>query len=192
MDDDENLYFATVILLIGTTVLSKNSNLSPWCRVLEITHSTRRIPTTENARYTQILAAFTRRSSGWCWDTSQNTKPKETSPASVIPQIDGLMARSTKCRISPLSAHHEADTSLNMYPVVLKIKNVNYVLIGCCSDDDILQTCPKSPSPAHILSIYEKSDVIGQSCQKLKDRSKGVQHFKEIELTTGLKTRLSL
>lgn len=181
------IILATVILLVSTTVLSAqktviflhNAFLENY--TLDEAH-----PDYGKCEYTQILAAFTKAKFRVISEIRpKNTKPKDYS-TKVIHQIDSLIARGTKPSDITVVGTSRGGYIAQYVSSGLKNKDVNYVLIGCCSDDDIADM-PEISLTGNILSIYEKSDVIGQSCQKLKDRSKGVQHFKEIELTTGLK-----
>lgn len=65
--------------------------------------------------------------------------------------------------------------------------DVNFVFIGCFRDVDI-QEIPDINFCGNILTIYEKSDIYGVSAIKRKETSKcKIEHFKEIELNTGLK-----
>lgn len=65
--------------------------------------------------------------------------------------------------------------------------DVNFVFIGCFRDVDI-QEIPDINFCGNILTIYEKSDINGVSAIKRKETSKcKIDHFKEIELNTGLK-----
>jgi hypothetical protein len=69
----------------------------------------------------------------------------------------------------------------------LKNKDVNFVILAGCFSD-IMNETPEINLCGNILSVYEKSDVIGRSCTQLKKRSPLViPHYKEIELNTGLK-----
>ncbi|WP_278022076.1 hypothetical protein [Flavobacterium ginsengisoli] len=65
--------------------------------------------------------------------------------------------------------------------------DMNFVFIGCFMDTDIDQI-PDLNWCGNILTIYEKSDIYGVSAIKRKETSKcKIDHFKEIELNTGLK-----
>ena len=65
--------------------------------------------------------------------------------------------------------------------------NVNYVFIGCCNPED-LTDFPLVNYYGNILTIYEKSDVLGQSCLNMRKRSgNNVSRFKEMRINTGLK-----
>ncbi len=136
--------------------------------------------------YKQILAAFTKANFRVISEIRpKNTNPKEYS-TKIIRQIDSLIALGTKPSDITVVGTSRGGYIAQYVSTAMKNKDINYVLIGCCSDDDIAGM-PAISLTGNILSIYEQSDTMGQSCQKLKDRSKGVQHFKEIELTTGLK-----
>jgi len=65
--------------------------------------------------------------------------------------------------------------------------NLNFVFIACYTDAD-LQSLPDINFCGNILTIYEKSDPIGRSAVRRKEKSTcTIKHFKEIELNTGLK-----
>lgn len=65
--------------------------------------------------------------------------------------------------------------------------DMNFVFIGCFMDTDI-EKFPEINFCGNILTIYEKSDIYGVSAIRRKETSKlKVNHFKEIELNTGLK-----
>ncbi|MDQ8014858.1 MAG: alpha/beta hydrolase [Flavobacterium nitrogenifigens] len=65
--------------------------------------------------------------------------------------------------------------------------DLNFVFIGCFMDTDIQQITDINWC-GNILTIYEKSDIYGVSAIKRKETSKcKIEHFKEIELNTGLK-----
>ncbi|MCZ4244480.1 hypothetical protein [Pedobacter punctiformis] len=69
----------------------------------------------------------------------------------------------------------------------LKNPDVNFVFIGCYQDKD-LTAFPGINYCGNILTIYEKSDEFGVSAIRRKETSNlKINHFKEIELNTGLK-----
>lgn len=69
----------------------------------------------------------------------------------------------------------------------LQNKDVNFVFIGCCVEANLIEL-PAIQFCGRILSIYEESDIWGQSCRSMKDRSNlSVSAFKEIALQTGLR-----
>jgi hypothetical protein len=116
-------------------------------------------------------------------------RPKGTNgneyAVKVAHQIDSLLKKGV-----PASHITVAGTSkggfITMYTSgILKNTDINYVLIGCCSEqaeaDDAIHLY------GNVLSIYEESDAY-HSCQQVKAKpGSDVKHFKEIELHTGLK-----
>lgn len=61
---------------------------------------------------------------------------------------------------------------------------VRYVLLANCNDWLIREIDPRLTG--EVLSIYEASDDIGQSCAPLVTRSPAVMRFEEVRLETGL------
>ncbi len=101
-------------------------------------------------------------------------------------QIDSLLSKGVKPEQITVIGTSMGGYIAQTVSAQLKNKNIKYVFIGCCSDDDHL-----NPNSAliygRILSIHEKSDVLGKSCIKVIEKSsKTVVKFKEIELSTGL------
>lgn len=68
---------------------------------------------------------------------------------------------------------------------IVKNSDVNYVLMAACCESN-LNSYPEIDLYGNILSIYEKSDFYG-NCLEFKNKSKGIKHYKEIELHTGLR-----
>ena len=118
-------------------------------------------------------------------------RPKNTEVKSyalkVLGQIDSLLKKGI-----PPSHITVIGTSKGGYIAMevssqLKNPEVNFVFVGCCSGAEPTAV-PEFNFCGRILSIYEKSDVVGRSCQNLKNQSTySVSDFKEIELHTGLK-----
>lgn len=67
-----------------------------------------------------------------------------------------------------------------------KNENLNFVFMAGCSGS-IHREFPGIEFYGNILSIYEKSDTIGGSCESLKNESKHLHHYKELELNTGMR-----
>lgn len=182
----KNVLLAFILLLSTTTLSAQKTIIFLHNAFLENYTLDDVHPDYGKCEYKQILAAFTKAK----FRVISEIRPKNTNPIEyskkVIHQIDSLIARGTKPSDITVVGTSRGGYIAQYVSSGLKNKDVNYVLIGCCSDDDIAGM-PEISLTGNILSIYEHSDTMGQSCQKLKDRSKGVQHFKEIELTTGLK-----
>lgn len=103
----------------------------------------------------------------------------------VAHQVDSLMKRDVPPgNITVIGMSKGA--AIAMYAsTYLHHSGLNFVFMSCCnnyteSEKDI-KFC------GNILSIYEESDVMGQSCKKLKERSTlAMPHYKEVKLQTGL------
>lgn len=65
----------------------------------------------------------------------------------------------------------------------LKNQNINFVFMAACNNET---QNPELNCYGNILSIYELSDFAG-TCKELIKASKGINHFKEIQLNTGLR-----
>jgi len=61
---------------------------------------------------------------------------------------------------------------------------INFVLLANCND--WIEENLEVNLYGNILSIFEETDHIGESCDKLIQQSSGVQQFKEIALHTDL------
>ncbi|WP_217274058.1 alpha/beta hydrolase [Shewanella sp. VB17] len=64
----------------------------------------------------------------------------------------------------------------------LASEKVNFVILAGCSK--VIKNNPELEVIGHVFSVFETSDGVG-SCQFLIDRSKKVNTFKEISITTG-------
>jgi len=63
---------------------------------------------------------------------------------------------------------------------------VNFIFVACFRDSDI-ENFPEINFCGNILTIYERSDPFGISAVKRKETtSLSINHFKEVELQTGL------
>jgi alpha/beta superfamily hydrolase len=68
----------------------------------------------------------------------------------------------------------------------LKNKEVNFVFLAACNDGNF-EGFSDIQFYGNILSIYEKSDDIGESCIRFKNKaSTTINHYKEMEINTGL------
>lgn len=68
----------------------------------------------------------------------------------------------------------------------MKNRDINYVFLAACNAANF-QSNPDLRFYGNILSIYESSDDIGETCSRFKERSKeAIHHYKEIELSTGM------
>jgi hypothetical protein len=114
----------------------------------------------------------------------KNTDVK-TYAQKVKRQIDSLLNKKVAPqKITVIGASKGSLIAMYVSSYV-KNKDVNYVFMAACSDD-LFDSAPELEFNGNILSIYEKSDF-ARSCQKFKERSKNINHYKEIELNTNLR-----
>ncbi|MEN2399878.1 alpha/beta hydrolase [Flavobacterium sp. MC2016-06] len=105
----------------------------------------------------------------------------------VVKQIKGLLKKGVKPNKITVIGTSKGGYIAQFVSTELANPDVNFVFIGCFRDIDIEQI-PIINFCGNILTIYEKSDVLGVSAIKRKETSKlKVNQFKEIELNTGLK-----
>ncbi|WP_159476179.1 serine hydrolase [Dyadobacter sp. 3J3] len=115
-----------------------------------------------------------------------NTNAK-TYAQKVASQIDSLVAKGIKPSKITVIGTSKGGYIAQFVSSIQKNKDLNYVFIGSCGEEDIVKI-PDISFSGNILSIYEKSDIIGQSCVNMKLKSTNiVGRFQEIELNTGLK-----
>jgi hypothetical protein len=134
--------------------------------------------------YHKILDAFSKEN----FIVRSELRPKNTDVNSyaqkLVLQIDSLIKSGVQPKHITVIGTSKGGYIAMKVSGMLKNKELNFVFIGCCSTgaDTEINFC------GNILSIYEKSDVIGESCQTIKERStNAVSRYKEIELNTGLK-----
>ena len=66
----------------------------------------------------------------------------------------------------------------------LKNRDVNFVLMGNCNDGTLEQR--QIDLWGNVLSIFDRSDDIGGTCQRFFEKAHGLNKRKEVELRTGL------
>jgi hypothetical protein len=112
----------------------------------------------------------------------KNTDAKEYA-LKIKKQIDSLLKSGTDpWKITVIGASKGSLIAMYVSSYV-KNKSVNYVFMAACYGDE---SDPGINFYGNILSIYEKSDGAG-SCIHFKNKSTGINHYKEIEINTGLK-----
>jgi len=104
----------------------------------------------------------------------------------VTAEIDSLMKQGVKANdITVIGASKGALIAMYVSTFV-KNRDVNFVFLAACNDGNF-SAFPDIQFYGNILSIYEKSDDIGESCIRFKNKaSSTIDHYKEIEINTGL------
>ncbi len=139
------------------------------------------------AEYKEIISAFTNAG----FRVISELRPKNTDvkdyARKTVKQIDSLLKKGVPADKITVIGTSKGGYIAMYVSSYLKNKNVNFVFIGCCGEEDSADV-PEINFCGNILSVHEKSDATAGSCLKLKDKSLNkVSRFKEIELNTGLK-----
>lgn len=104
----------------------------------------------------------------------------------VTEEINGLLKNGVSPgNITVIGASKGALIAMHV-STFLKNEGINFVFIAACNDGNF-QSFPEIRFHGNILSIYDKSDGIGESCLQFKNRSGGgVKQYKEVAVDTGL------
>lgn len=105
----------------------------------------------------------------------------------IVTQIDSLITKGVQPKNITIIGTSKGGYIAQFVSTFSENPELNFVFIGCFQDSDIKEI-PTINFCGNILTIYEKSDVFGVSAKKRKEVSNlKINHFKEIELNTGLK-----
>ena len=137
--------------------------------------------------YKEVISAFEKEGFTVISEVRKNGTDAVEYAKKVKRQADSLIATGVRASyITVVGTSKGAFIAWHVAGMMGK-KNMNFVLIGICNESTIADNKNVQPS-GNILSIYEKTDVIGQSCLAVKNSSTGeINHFREIELNTGQK-----
>lgn len=137
--------------------------------------------------YKGILQSF--KNDGFLvFSEKRSTKANERAFANkVVSQIDSLISKGVQPNHITVIGTSKGGYIAQFVSTFAKNPDLNFVFIGSYQDTDI-EELPAINFCGNILTIYEKSDIFGVSAIKRKETSKlKINHFKEIELKTGLK-----
>lgn len=101
-------------------------------------------------------------------------------------QVDSLLVKGIKPGNITIIGASKGGYIAMYVSSILKNRELNFVLLGCCPDAEAQTSIPIT-FYGNILSIYEESDVMNQSCEHTRKVSSGISHYKEVVLHTGLK-----
>ncbi|MGB3076693.1 MAG: alpha/beta hydrolase [Chitinophagales bacterium] len=137
-------------------------------------------------QYDDILDAF--RKAGFTVMSEvrkPNTDVKEYA-TTIAKQINDLLKKGVESKnITVIGASKGALIAMHV-SAILKNKELNFVFLAACNDGNF-QAFPEIQFYGNILSIYEKSDDIGESCASFREKSVStISRYKEIEINTGL------
>jgi len=139
------------------------------------------------AEYNEILESFRKDN----FIVFSEKRKKNTNAAEyaekIVKQVKALIKKGVPPNHITVIGTSQGGYIAQYVSTYLSNSDVNFVFIGCFRDVDI-QEIPDINFCGNILTIYEKSDIYGVSAIKRKETSKcKIDHFKEIELNTGLK-----
>lgn len=139
------------------------------------------------AEYNEILESFRKDN----FIVFSEKRKKNTNSAEyaekIVKQVKALIKKGVPPNHITVIGTSQGGYIAQYVSTYLSNPDVNFVFIGCFRDIDI-QEIPDINFCGNILTIYEKSDIYGVSAIKRKETSKcKIDHFKEIELNTGLK-----
>ncbi|HUM48276.1 MAG TPA: alpha/beta hydrolase [Chitinophagales bacterium] len=137
-------------------------------------------------KYDDILAAFRKEGFTVMSEVRKpNTDIKEYA-RTITEQINGLLKKGIPAKdITVVGASKGALIAMHVSDFV-KNKEMNFVFLAACNDGNF-ESFPEIRYYGNILSIYERSDGIGESCYRFREKSAAtVSHYKEIEISTGL------
>lgn len=116
----------------------------------------------------------------------KNTDAKEYAKK-VARQIDSLLKTGVPSGDITVIGASKGGLIAQYVSTLLKNKQINFVILAGCFANATKQY-PDLLLSGNILSIHEKSDDIGLSCEPVKEKSgANIPHFREIEINTGLK-----
>ena len=137
-------------------------------------------------QYEDILQAF--RKAGFTVK-SEVRKANTDIPSyakNIAKQIEELLQQGTPPKnITVIGASKGALIAMHV-STFLHNSDINFVFLAACNDGNF-DSFPAISFYGNILSIYEKSDNIGESCIRFKNKSQaGIKNYKEIAINTGL------
>lgn len=104
----------------------------------------------------------------------------------IVDQIDSLIKNGTKPNKITVVGTSKGGYIAQYVSTLANNPDLNFVFVASFMDSDI-QNIPEINFCGNILTIYEKSDPFGVSAMQRKRTSTcKIEHFKEIELNTGM------
>jgi len=136
--------------------------------------------------YEKIKKAFS--SKGFVVISEKRSKDTDVEQyaAKVVAQIQAMLKEVPPSNITVVGGS-KGSYIAQWISTLLKSKEVNFVLLAGCKDD---VDKPDIHLHGNVLSIYEASDSLGQSCNYLQNVPNGIHHYKEIEINLGIQHQI--
>ncbi len=137
-------------------------------------------------QYQEILDAFKKEHFNVLSELRKKNTDVQEYALHVSEEIDSLLKKGVAPQnITVVGASKGAVIAMYV-STFLKNKNINYVFLAACNDGNF-ESFPDINFYGNILSIYEKSDNIGESCTRFRNKSSAtISHYKEVAINTGL------
>ena len=134
--------------------------------------------------YPGIIAALKRAG----LQVQSEVRPKDTDPhayaARVVADVKAKLAAGVPPSHITIAGASKGSVIASIVSTQLQQPQVRYVLMANCNDWLMREIKPRLSG--EVLSIYEASDDIGQSCVPVVRASPNVTRFSEVRLETGL------
>ena len=115
-------------------------------------------------------------------------RPKDTDPSGyadkIVAEVRGRLAAGVPPENVTIVGASKGSVIAMLVSSRLRVDDVRYVFLANCNDWMERTFAPRFTGD--VLSIYEASDDIGQSCREIAARSPAKGRFHEIRLETGL------
>lgn len=136
--------------------------------------------------YTEILEAFRKEGFQVISEKRNGDVNARNYAVSVVNQIDSLVSLGVMPADITVIGTSKGGYIAQYVSTLAANSNLNFVFIGSYTDADI-ENIPSINFCGNILTIYERTDPAGVSAiERKRTSSLKVNHFKEIELHTGL------
>ncbi|MBL7932129.1 MAG: alpha/beta hydrolase [Bacteroidia bacterium] len=116
---------------------------------------------------------------------AKNTNAGEYA-GKIKKQVDSLLKKGVNPQDITVVGASKGSYIAMLVSSYCKNSDLNFVFMASCHPD-ITKEIPDLEFYGNVLSIYEKSDIIGSSCVSVKNKSKHLGHYKELEINTGLR-----
>lgn len=136
--------------------------------------------------YLEILSSFKNQGFNVIAEIRQGNVNARTYANDIVRQIDSLIYSGVRAKDITVIGASKGGYIAQYVSTIAANNELSFVFIACFTEDD-LEVIPEIEFCGNILTIYESSDPAGNSAKaRLKQSSCSADHFKEIELNTGL------
>ncbi len=156
-------------------------------RFLEEHSLTEAHPEYGRAEYAEIVAAFEKEGFDVISEKRQGNVNARAYAVKVVAQIDSLIKTGVEPNRITVIGTSKGGYIAQYVSTLSHNPDLNFIFVASYQDTDI-EAIPEINFCGNILTIYEKTDSYGVSALRRKETSAlQVNHFKEVELNTGLK-----